>query len=129
MLRDHIQSDKLGDACKRVHYGFRRECELFLRTVLEKSPHKEVQGLANLRLAQFLEHRRMRLELLKDQPEMAKRYEGLFGIAYLDLRPTLQAGLADGQRLYFAIDGHWTATGHELAARTLARSGLVPGQP
>ena len=47
------------------------------------------------------------------------------GIAYLDLRSTLQAGLEDGQRLYFSIDGHWTSAGHDLAARTLARSGLV----
>ena len=47
------------------------------------------------------------------------------GIAYLDLRSPLQAGLEDGQRLYFSIDGHWTSAGHDLAARTLARSGLV----
>lgn len=47
------------------------------------------------------------------------------GIAYLDLRPALQAGVADGQRLYYAIDGHWTAAGHELAARSLVQSGLV----
>ena len=47
------------------------------------------------------------------------------GIAYLDLRPALQSALADQPRLYYAIDGHWTAAGHELAARSLVRSGLV----
>ncbi len=47
------------------------------------------------------------------------------GFAYLDLRPALQADLAHGQRLYYQIDGHWTAAGHDLAARTLARSGYV----
>jgi hypothetical protein len=47
------------------------------------------------------------------------------GIAYLDLRPALQTALSGQLRLYFAIDGHWTAAGHELAARSLARSGLV----
>jgi len=84
MLRDHIDSDKLGDACKRVHYGFRPECETFLRTVLEKSPHREVQGQACLRLAQFLLNRLDRLDLLKDQPEPARRYEQLYGKDYLE---------------------------------------------
>jgi hypothetical protein len=46
MLRDHLHNDKLGEACNRVHYGFRQECETFLRTVLEKNPHREVRGLA-----------------------------------------------------------------------------------
>jgi len=44
LLRDHVQSDKLGETCKRVQFGFRKECETFLRTVLEKNPHKDVQG-------------------------------------------------------------------------------------
>jgi hypothetical protein len=87
LLRDHIRSDKLGETCKRVHFGFRQECETFLRAVLEKNPHREVQGLACLRLAQFLIDRRQRLELLSEQPDLAKRYEGLYGKNYLaDLR-------------------------------------------
>jgi hypothetical protein len=84
LLRDHVQSDKLAETCKRVHYGFRQECETFLRTVLEKSPHQEVRALACLRLAQFLKHRWVRLDLLQDQPELARRYEGLYGKEYLD---------------------------------------------
>ena len=84
LLRDHLQSNKLGETCNRVHGGFRRECETFLRTVLEKSPHREVQGAACLRLAQFLASRRQKLELLANQPELARRYEGLFGKGYLE---------------------------------------------
>jgi len=84
MLRDHLDSDKLGEACKRVHYGFRQECETFLRTVLEKNPHREVQALACLRLAQFLLSRMERLDLLMDQPELARRYQGLYGNDYLE---------------------------------------------
>ena len=84
LLRDHLRSDKLGEATRRVLYGFRQECETFLRTVLEMSPHKELQALACLRLAQFLNGRLQRLDLLKVQPEMAKRYEGLFGKDYLE---------------------------------------------
>jgi hypothetical protein len=84
MLRDHLESDKLGDACKRVNYGFRQECETFLRTVLEKSPHREVRGQACLRLAQFLLSRLDRFDLLNDQPELARRYERLYGKDYLE---------------------------------------------
>ena len=84
MLRDHLDSEKLGDACNRVHYGFRQECETFLRTVLEKSPHREVQGLACLRLAQFLPIRLEKLQLLAGQPELARRYEDLYGKDYLE---------------------------------------------
>jgi hypothetical protein len=84
LLRDHIPSDKLAEACKRVHFGFRQECDLFLRTVMEKSPHREVRALASLRLAQFLKNRWQRLDLLQDQPEMGRRYEGLYGKGYLD---------------------------------------------
>ena len=84
LLRDHVRSDKLGEAIRRVQYGFRPECETFLRTVLEKSPHREIQGLACLRLAQSLNVRLQRVELLREQPEMAKRYEGLFGKEYVD---------------------------------------------
>jgi hypothetical protein len=84
LLRDHVRSDKLGETCKRAQFGFRKECETFLRTVLEKNPHKDVQGQACLRLALFLNGRLNRLDLLKDQPILAKRYEGLYGKDYLE---------------------------------------------
>ena len=84
LLRDHVGSDKLGETCKRVQFGFRQECEMFLRTVLEKNPHRDVQGQACLSLALFLNGRLSRLDLLKDQPEASRRYEGLYGKDYLD---------------------------------------------
>jgi AhpC/TSA family len=84
LLRDHVHSDKLGETCKRAQYGFRKECETFLRTVLEKNPHKDVRGQAYLGLGLFLNGRLNRLDLLKDQPDVSKRYEGLYGKDYLD---------------------------------------------
>ncbi len=84
LLRDHLQSDQLVETCKRVNFGFRPECETFLRTVLAGSPHRDVRGAACLRLAQFLAGRVEKLALLEDQPAMARRYEGLFGIDYLE---------------------------------------------
>jgi hypothetical protein len=84
LLRDHVRSDKLGETCKRAQYGFRQECETFLRTVLEKNPHRDVRGRACLGLALFLNGRLNRLDLLKDQPVVSRRYEGLYGKDYLD---------------------------------------------
>src|SRR5262245_42244720 len=84
LLRDHVGSEKLGEACKRAQYGFRQDCETFLRTVLEKSPHRDVRGQACLRLALFLSGRLNRLDLLAGQPDVARRYEGLYGKDYLD---------------------------------------------
>lgn len=84
LLRNHIRSDKLGHACWRISYGFHKDCETFLRTALAKSPHRDVQGAACLRLAQLLITRLNRLDLLKERPEMARRYQGLFGKAYLE---------------------------------------------
>jgi hypothetical protein len=84
LLRDHLDSDQLVETCKRVNFGFRQECETFLRTVLAKNPHREVQGAACLRLAQFLAGRMEKIELLTEQPELARRYEGLFGKEYIE---------------------------------------------
>jgi len=102
LLRDHLQSDQLGETCKRVHFGFRQECETFLRAVLEKNPHREVQGQACLRLAQFLGNRLERIELLKDQPELARRYELLYGRDYLETlrRQDRAAVLKNAETLY-----------------------------
>src|SRR4029077_932371 len=84
LLRDYVRSDKLGETCKRAQFGFRRECETFLRTVLEKNPHRDIQGQACLGLAMFLNGRLNRLDLLKYQPEVNNRYERLYGKEYLD---------------------------------------------
>jgi hypothetical protein len=84
MLRDHLESDQLAEACKRVHYCFRQECETFLRTVLEKSPHRDIRGLACLQLAQYLLDRVEKVDLLKDKPESARHYEAIYGKDYLE---------------------------------------------
>jgi hypothetical protein len=84
LLRDHARSDRLGEACKRAQFGFRGECETFLRAVLARSPHRGVRAQACLRLALFLNGRLDRLDLLKGQPDLTRRYEGLYGREYLD---------------------------------------------
>src|SRR5262245_3087202 len=77
LLRDHVRSDKLGETCKRAQFGFREECETCPCTLPQKKPHKDVQGKACPRRAIFLNGRLNRLDLLKDQPVVSKRSEGL----------------------------------------------------
>src|SRR5262249_59858958 len=81
--RDHIRSDKLGPLCQRVSYGFCKEYETFLSAVLAKNPHKKVQATACLSLGHFLNNRLQRLDLCKEQPELAKEFAGLCGKEYL----------------------------------------------
>jgi hypothetical protein len=86
LLRDHVQSAKLGPVCQHVVFGFHRSHESFLRAVLDKNPHEEVQALACLSLAQLLNDHLHRLEMLKsqDRPDMAERYHRVFGKEYLE---------------------------------------------
>jgi len=81
--RDHVQSEQLGSVCQRIGFGFREEYEPFLRAVLMRNPHREVQAQACLGLAHFLNNRMQRLELIKEQPELGREFEGLFGKEYL----------------------------------------------
>lgn len=81
--RDHIRSEKLGPLCERISYGFCKEYETFLRAVQVKNPHREIQAMACLSLARFLNNRWQRLELCKEQPELAKEFAELFGDKYL----------------------------------------------
>jgi hypothetical protein len=82
LLRDHVPSDKLVQVCPRLTSDFAKESELLLRTVLENNPHRPVQGLACLSLAQLLNNRLRILDLVKDGAESAKHYENLFGKDY-----------------------------------------------
>jgi hypothetical protein len=84
ILRDHLPSDKLSDATWRSSYGFSKDCEKLLRTILKENPHRKIQGQACLRLAQLLHARLHKLELIEGKPDMARRYEGLFGKEHLD---------------------------------------------
>jgi hypothetical protein len=81
--RDHVRSDKLGPLCRRVSYGFCREYETFLRAVLAENPHRGVRATACLSLAHYLNKRLQRLDLCREQSELAKEFAGQFGKEYL----------------------------------------------
>jgi hypothetical protein len=86
LQRDHVRSDKLGPVCQQVVFGFHQSHETFLRAVVEMNPHQEVQGLACLSLAQFLNDRLHRLDVLRDQdrPDVAERYHRVFGKDFVE---------------------------------------------
>jgi hypothetical protein len=83
LARDHLQSDKLGPTCQRISSGFRKEYEPFLRAVFDKNPHKDVQAQAGFALAHFLTNRLQRIDLMNEQPDLAKEFSELFGQEYL----------------------------------------------
>ena len=96
LMRDHLASDKLGPACTRLSWGYRKEYEKFLRAVLDKNPHKEVQAQACLALAHYLTNRMQRIDLVKEEPRLAKEFADLFGEDYL--KNLLRADPAQGEK-------------------------------
>jgi len=83
LLRDHIESDRLGPICDRMRWGVRKEFEEFLSAALEKNPHRDVQGMACLALAQLLHNHLRLLDLAKDRPELIARYDFIMGKEYV----------------------------------------------
>jgi hypothetical protein len=84
LQRDHLRSDRLGPLCERISYGLCAEYESFLRAVLEKNPHTEVRARACLALARYLNNRALRLDLVRDQPALAREFADLYGKEYLE---------------------------------------------
>jgi hypothetical protein len=83
ILRDHVRSDRLGPLCQRVSYGFGKEYETFLRAVVARNPHRTVRATAILSLGHFLNNRLQRVDLCREQPDLAREFAGLYGKAYL----------------------------------------------
>lgn len=115
--RDHFASDKLGPLCQRVSWGFCQEYESFLRAVLAKNLHKNVQAAACLSLGRFLNGRLQRIDLCKEQPDLAREFEGLYGKEYLAwlLRQDRDKALREVEAVF------------ELAARNYADVKLPDG--
>lgn len=100
--RDQIRSEKLGPLCQRIAYGFCQEYESFLRAVIAKNPHKTVQATARLSLGQFLNSRLERVDLCREQPNLAAEFAALFGKDYLAalLRQDRDAVLREIETIY-----------------------------
>jgi hypothetical protein len=107
LRRDHVRSSKIGPVCQQIAFGFHKSHEMFLRAVFEQNPHRQVQGLACLSLAQFLNNRIQRLDVLQAQdqnrPELAERYHRIFGKGDVEqLRRQERAGVPSEIEFLFA---------------------------
>jgi len=86
LLRDHVESDKLGPLCQRLAYGFSAEYEPFLRAVAEKNPDRTIRATATVSLAHHLDARLGRIELCRAEPDLAKQFAALYGAEYVAAR-------------------------------------------
>src|SRR5207253_9935917 len=68
-----------------------KEAETFLRTILETNPDREIQAHACMALAVFHVNLAQRLDLVKERPELAKRYQELHGKDYVAVLQREQA--------------------------------------
>ncbi len=60
LLKDHIDNPKIDSVCGNLAYSDSASAEKFLRTAMEKSPHRSVQGQAAYALGRFLQRRSQR---------------------------------------------------------------------
>jgi hypothetical protein len=79
LLRDHIQSEKMASLCPTLGRVQDEESHKLLHAVLEKNKHRPAQAQACLALAQQIETKIRLARRLKDDPDLAKRYEALRG--------------------------------------------------
>ncbi len=84
LRRDHLHSNKLAPICDRIRFSFRPEFEPFLVAAIKENPHRDVLGLAQLALAQLLHNQLRLMDLAHDRPELAKRYDKIYGRGYID---------------------------------------------
>jgi hypothetical protein len=57
LVKDHVDSPKLGTAAAMLVYFGSNQTEKWLQTILNKNPHKDVQAMACLSLGQYLKRR------------------------------------------------------------------------
>jgi hypothetical protein len=67
-----------------MRYGFRREFEEFLTAALETNPHRDVQGMACLALAQLLRNQLHIADRVIDRPDWITRYDAILGQEYFE---------------------------------------------
>jgi AhpC/TSA family len=78
LIRDHIQSNKLGPVCQSLASGFdTKRSETLLRAILAKNPHKSVQAEASLALAEMLNTRLDFAKRIKDDPAFLEAFPGM----------------------------------------------------
>jgi hypothetical protein len=84
LVRDHVESEKLGPLCQSLARGFEKRDPELLRTILDKNPHKSVRADASLALAQCLSLRAYIVKQMAKEPDFVKQVENFVGKETLD---------------------------------------------
>lgn len=134
LLREHVQSDKLGRICSNLANSYGKEESELLRGILAKNPSKDAQSEACLALGQQLSRTAQLVRLLKERPEMVKRVEQTFGKEQTD-----ELQKADAAKLDEESAGYFKDFAEKYAAQmkpdrvfqlcqNLGRQGSVGGE-
>ena len=95
LLRHHLRSSELVPTLYRIRYGYRMGYEKFLRAVLQENPGHDVQAVARLSLAQFLNDKLRAVQLAQDRAAFVTCCENIFGKDLLSqLEQRVETGLA-----------------------------------
>jgi len=84
LRRDHLQSKELSCVCPSMSFRLVASAETFLREVLAKNPHKDVQAEACLALAQGLSGRATMVRHLKKNLDARSFYADAIGKEYVE---------------------------------------------
>jgi hypothetical protein len=79
LKREYLTSDKIAPLCESLARGFDKESLGTLQTVLDKNPNADVKAAACLAVATNLQYRGRMAKQFKQQPGLAKAYEGIMG--------------------------------------------------
>jgi hypothetical protein len=79
LLRDHVQSEKIGQVCQSLVYSYGPKETKLLHAILDKNPSKNAQAEACLVLAQQAGRAGLLLHVLADRPEMVEQYDEFLG--------------------------------------------------
>jgi thiol-disulfide isomerase/thioredoxin len=134
LLKDYVQSDKMGPICQALAQGYDKEGADLLRGVIEKNPSKDVQAEASLALGQRVAMKAMLAKHLKENPDDAKRFEAFLGKEQVE-----ELQKADIAKLEGESAGYFKEFGEKYAAQmkperliqlcqTLSRSGGTGGE-
>src|SRR5207244_10539859 len=92
LLRKYLESSKLSNAFGQMaSSAIDLHTDAFLRSALEKSPHREVQGRACLALARVLNRRASTVQRMKDSPQVLQAYQASLGKEATDALLTLDS--------------------------------------
>jgi len=79
LLRDHIESEKLGAVAQALAYSDAKQAETALQTMLQKNPHHEVQGQALFALGLIDKSRRKDSDAEKRFEQVLEKFADIQG--------------------------------------------------